>query len=156
MGMATFRKDPDLEILVWDHHVQPETIHASWNCHAPVGANITLMLRCLKAEQSLSPIQATIFLAGLYEDTGQLTFTNTTAEDAYAAGYLLEHGADLKILSRFLRPAYGEKQKSVLFEMLKTCPAGKRSTDTPSASASCRWRVMWTAWPWWWACIGTS
>ncbi|MDA8138370.1 MAG: CBS domain-containing protein [Desulfobacteraceae bacterium] len=119
-GMATFRKHHDLEILLWDHHTQPATIHASWMCQAAVGANITLMMRCLKAEKiSLSPIQATLFLAGLYEDTGQLTFTNTTAEDAYAAAYLLEHGADLKILSSFLRPAYGEKQKNILFEMLK-------------------------------------
>lgn len=119
-GMATFRKKQDLEILIWDHHVQPATIHAIWKCYAPAGANITLMMRCIKAEgKILSPIQATLFLAGLYEDTGQLTFPNTTAEDAYTAGYLLEQGADLQILSKFLRPAYGEKQKSVLFQMLK-------------------------------------
>ncbi len=135
MGMATFRKNPDLEIFVWDHHVQPETIHPSWKCYAPVGANVTLMLRCLKAEHKrLTPIQATVFLAGLYEDTGQLTFTNTTAEDAYAAGYLLEHGADLKILSRFLRPAYGEKQKSILFEMLKNAHREKINGHSVSIS----------------------
>jgi tRNA nucleotidyltransferase (CCA-adding enzyme) len=134
-GMASLRKLPDLEILVWDHHTQPDTIHASWKCYAPVGANITLMLRCLKAEgKGLSPIQATVFLAGLYEDTGQLTFTNTTAEDAYAAGYLLEHGADLKILGRFLRPAYGEKQKSVLFEMLKNARREKINGHSVSIS----------------------
>jgi tRNA nucleotidyltransferase (CCA-adding enzyme) len=118
-GAGDLRKRPDLEILIWDHHPQA-TIDAAWKCYAAVGANITLMLRCLKAEgKRFSPIQATLFLAGLYEDTGQLTFSNTTAEDAYAAGFLLEQGADLKILSKFLRPAYGEKQKSVLFEMLK-------------------------------------
>ena len=119
-GMSIFRKQNDLEILVWDHHQQPGTIHASWQCHAPLGANITLMLRCLKAEGArMTPIQATLFLAGLYEDTGQLTFVSTTAEDAHAAGFLLEQGADLNILGKFLRPAYGEKQKEVLFEMLK-------------------------------------
>jgi tRNA nucleotidyltransferase (CCA-adding enzyme) len=118
-GMAILRKRTDLEILIWDHHPQ-FTIDAAWKCYAPVGANITLLLRCLKAEgKRFSPIQATLFLAGLYEDTGQLTFPNTTAEDAHAAGFLLEQGADLNILSKFLRPAYGEKQKSVLFEMLK-------------------------------------
>lgn len=118
-GMAVLRRSPDLEILIWDHHPQA-TIDASWKCHAPTGANITLMLRCLKAEgKRFTPIQATLFLAGLYEDTGQLTFPNTTAEDAHAAGFLLEQGADLAILRKFLRPAYGEKQKDVLFEMLK-------------------------------------
>ena len=119
-GMSIFRKQNDLEILVWDHHQQPGTIHASWQCHEALGANITLMLRCLKAEGArMTPIQATLFLAGLYEDTGQLTFVSTTAEDAHAAGFLLEQGADLNILGKFLRPAYGEKQKEVLFEMLK-------------------------------------
>lgn len=119
-GMATFRKQSDLEILVWDHHAPPGTINASWRCCEQVGANITLMMRCIKAEGILlSPIQATLFLAGLYEDTGQLTFDSTTAEDAYTAGRLLEQGADLKILNKFLRPAYGEKQKDILFHMLQ-------------------------------------
>lgn len=110
----------NLEVYIWDHHDQPLDISAVWKCHHRVGANITLMLRCLKAEKhEISAIQATLMLAGLYEDTGHLTFPGTTAEDAFAAAYLLEKGADLAILNRFLRPAYGEKQKAVLFEMLK-------------------------------------
>jgi nanoRNase/pAp phosphatase (c-di-AMP/oligoRNAs hydrolase)/CBS domain-containing protein len=114
-------KVPDLEIYLWDHHDQPVDISAIWKCHYEVGANITLMLRCLKAERSdITPIQATLMLTGLYEDTGHLTFSGTTAEDAYAAAYFLEKGADLAILNRFLRPAYGERQKAVLFEMLKS------------------------------------
>jgi CBS domain-containing protein len=43
-----------------------------------------------------------------------------TAGDAGAAAYLLGQKADLKIISTFLRPAYGEKQKNVLFRMLQT------------------------------------
>jgi len=91
-----------------------------------MGANITLMIRQLKSENKiLTPIQATLFLTGLYEDTGHLTFPATTAEDAYAAAYLLERKADLSIVSTFLSPAYGEKQKHVLFNMLKSA---KRDT----------------------------
>jgi CBS domain-containing protein len=67
-------------------------------------------------------MQATLFLTGLYEDTGSLAFSSTTSEDAYAAGYLLEQKADLNILSTFLQPAYGEKQRNILFEMIKTAP----------------------------------
>lgn len=115
------RRASNLEVYIWDHHDQPMDISAIWQCHHHVGANITLMLRCLKAEKpEISPIQATLMLAGLYEDTGHLTFPSTTAEDAFAAAYLLEKGADLTILNRFLRPAYGEKQKAVLFDMLKS------------------------------------
>ena len=56
---------------------------------------------------------------GLYEDTGNLTFPSTMAEDAYAAGFLLDRKADLQILSNFLRQAYGKKQKDILFQMIQ-------------------------------------
>ena len=118
--LEKLRETADLEVFMWDHHAAEPTIQTSWRCHETVGANITLMLRCIKAEGiDLSPIQATLFLAGLYEDTGHLTFPGTTAEDAMAAAFLLQHGADLNMLGKFLRPAYGEKQKDILFEMLR-------------------------------------
>lgn len=133
--VKALKQRDDLEILVWDHHPQPATINASWICQENVGANITLMLRNIVAEAiELSPIQATLFLAGLYEDTGQLLFPATTAEDARAAAFLLDAGGDLNIISRFLRPAYGEKQKNVLFEMLKSARREKVNGHSISIS----------------------
>jgi len=86
-----------------------------------MGANITLMIRRLKEERKLlTPVQATLFLIGLYEDTGNLKFPSTKAEDAFAAGYLLDRKADLNVLNSMLSSAYGEKQKDVLFEMEKS------------------------------------
>ncbi|MDH3356955.1 MAG: CBS domain-containing protein [Desulfobacteraceae bacterium] len=120
------KKSKNLEILLWDHHSNVGDIKPTWKCQEPVGANITLMVRQLKQEKKiLTPIQATLFLAGLYEDTGNLTFPASTAEDAYAAAYLLERKADLNIIGSFLRPAYGEKQKNVLFEMLRSAKRDK-------------------------------
>ena len=76
----------DLDVIVWDHHTGGD-IDANWKCQEAVGATITLMVRQLKTMRKLiTPIQATLFLAGLYEDTGNLTFSSCTAEDAYAAG----------------------------------------------------------------------
>jgi len=115
------RQRDDLEILIWDHHMKNMDISSSWMCREEMGANITLMIRRLKAEnKSLTPMQATLFLTGLYEDTGNLTFSSSKAEDASAAAYLLRNRADLKILGSLLRPVYGERQKQILFEMLKT------------------------------------
>ncbi|MCB2149491.1 MAG: CBS domain-containing protein [Deltaproteobacteria bacterium] len=117
--IAKLKQRTDLEVLVWDHHTGGD-IDAAWKCQESVGATVTLMVRQLKAMRKLiTPIQATLFLAGLYEDTGNLTFSSSTAEDAYAAGWLLDRKADLALVSKFLRPAYGEKQKDVLFEMLQ-------------------------------------
>jgi len=118
--LDSLKEDPKLEIIVFDHHANEGDINAKWQCQEEMGANITLMLRYLKAQKkSISPIQASLFLAGLYEDTGNLTFQSTKAEDAHAAGYLLDRGADLQIVSTFLSPTYGPKQKDVLYRLLK-------------------------------------
>ena len=109
-----------LEIILFDHHGGNGDIKASWKCQEEMGANITLMIRYLKAQEiPITPIQASLFLAGLYEDTGNLTFLSTKAEDARAAAYMLENGADLHIIDAFLSPTYGRKQKDVLFRMLR-------------------------------------
>jgi nanoRNase/pAp phosphatase (c-di-AMP/oligoRNAs hydrolase)/CBS domain-containing protein len=111
----------DIEIIIWDHHAIEGNIKYDFQYREPIGATVSLLVRQLKKDGKLmTPIQATLFLAGIYEDTGNLTFPSTTAEDAYAAGHLLDQKADLSILSNFLRPAYGEKQKDILFKMLES------------------------------------
>jgi len=119
--MDKLKAKDDLEIIMWDHHSGSGDLNPAWKCQEIIGANITLMVRKLKKKkQRLTPIHSTLFLTGLYEDTGNLSFPSTTAEDARAAAYLLEHKADLNVLNSFLRPVYGEKQKDVLFEMLQS------------------------------------
>jgi nanoRNase/pAp phosphatase (c-di-AMP/oligoRNAs hydrolase) len=118
--MSALKDDRHLEINLFDHHGTKGDIGASWQCREEMGANITLMLRHLKRrKRSISPIQAGLFLAGLYEDTGNLTFPSTQAEDAMAAAYFLNKGADLHVVNTFLGPFYGRKQKAVLFRMLR-------------------------------------
>ena len=131
--MAILRTKADLEIFLWDHHITKGDIEADFQCQEACGATVTLLIRQIQKERKLiTPIQATLFLAGIYEDTGNLTFPSTTAEDAYAAAYLLEHKADLNIINTFLRPAYGEKQKNILFKMLETARRSKISGHTVS------------------------
>lgn len=134
LGKARALKDrDDLEIYLWDHHAGTGDIDASWRCQEEMGACITLMLRHIREKRKkLTPIQATLFLAGLYEDTGNLTFSSCRAEDARAAAYLLDNRADLKMMSNFLRPAYGEKQKNILFQMIKKAKRTKLNGFTVS------------------------
>ncbi|MEA1969277.1 MAG: CBS domain-containing protein [Thermodesulfobacteriota bacterium] len=118
-GMEKLKKRDDLEIILIDHHVKGD-IEADIIVREETGANITLMIRDLVSLKKLiTPIQSSLFLMGLYEDTGNLSFPSTLAEDARAAAYLLERKADLHILSTFLRHAYGKKQKDILFEMIQ-------------------------------------
>ena len=118
--MDALMGNKEIEILLWDHHANAGDIEPHWKNQENMGANITLMIRALKeSKQTLSPMQATLFLAGLYEDTGNLMFPSTNPEDAYAAAYLLDLKADLNILGALLKPGYGEKQKNILYEMLQ-------------------------------------
>ena len=118
-GMESLKDKKNLEIIIWDHHIQGDMETNQKNIKE-TGAAITLLTQELKKQNKLiTPIQATLFLMGLYEDTGNLTFPSTTSEDAYAAGFLLEKKADLHILATFLRQAYGKKQKNILFEMIQ-------------------------------------
>lgn len=118
--MDQLRKREKLSVELWDHHPGDGDLSPVFKCCKATGANITIMARALQQQRiELSPITATLFLIGLYEDTGNLTFSSCRPEDAYTAGYLLEHGADLALAKRFLSPAYGRRQKEVLFELLK-------------------------------------
>ncbi len=118
--MEPLKGREDLDLWVIDHHRDGGTISARHRVIEEVGATTTLLVRELRsARKILTPMQATLFLAGIYEDTGNLSFPSTRAEDAYAAAWLLERRADLDILNRFLRPAYSERHKAILFRMLE-------------------------------------
>ncbi len=118
--MESLKKRNDIKIHIWDHHLNGCDIDAEWKCIQDTGAAISILAKEMKKRNiSLSPIYATLFLIGLYEDTGHLTFPSTKPDDAYAAGYLIEKGADLKIAGLFLNPPYAKAQKDILFEMMQ-------------------------------------
>ncbi len=117
--MEKLRDREDITIELWDHHDAGD-ITASYVVQENIGATVTLLIRELKKREiQLNPLTSTVMLIGLYEDTGHLTYPSTTPEDAYAAGYLLTHQADLNVAGFFLNPPYEERQKEILFEMMK-------------------------------------
>ncbi len=119
--MDKLKKRDDLRINVWDHHMSsPGDINASWQCQKQIGATITLLAAEMRKKKiTLSPLESTVMLLGLYEDTGHLSFPSTTAEDARAAAFLLDNGADLNVAHFFLNPPYEKEQQRVLFSMMQ-------------------------------------
>ncbi|MBW2030273.1 MAG: CBS domain-containing protein [Deltaproteobacteria bacterium] len=118
--LQPLRERDDLEILLWDHHPGMGDIASHWQLTDYLGATVTLMVRrIMEQDKPLSPIHATLFLAGIYEDTGNLTFPATTVHDLRAAAFLMEKKANLSVMNSFLRQSFGQKQKDILFEMLK-------------------------------------
>ncbi len=117
--MLVLKEKPDLRIIVWDHHINGDMETDEKNVRE-IGATVTMLVQEIEKQRKLiTPIQATLFLIGLYEDTGNLSFPSTLSEDAYAAGFLLDRKADLNILSTFLKSAYSKRQKDILFEMVQ-------------------------------------
>lgn len=119
--MDKLAKKEGLEIDLWDHHMTGDgDIKANWSCKERIGATVTLFVREMRKRGiQLSPLDSTVMLIGLYEDTGHLSFPSTTAEDARAAAYLLDNRADLNVAGFFLNPPYEENQKEILFKMMK-------------------------------------
>ncbi len=107
-------------VHVVDHHPIRADIPAAWTISSEdVGATTTIFVEDLQERDGdLSMIHATTLLLGIYEDTGSLTYTRTTARDLHAASYLLEQEANLRIAGDFLNhPLSAEQQK--LYDTLR-------------------------------------
>ena len=106
-------------INVFDHHPRRHSAKsasaADWNVVTfDLGATTTYFVEVLQERgEVLTPIQATLLLLGIYEDTGTLTYSRTTARDARAVAWLLEMGADLHITTNFLNPPLTLEQREV-------------------------------------------
>ena len=116
--------DARVEVHVYDHHPPTaESIQGDVHCVERVGATITLLVNRLMARlggpPTLSPIEATLFAIGIYEETGGLTFPETTPADARAVAWLLEQGANLSCVTDFTQPPLREEQHTLLRAFLE-------------------------------------
>lgn len=109
-------------VRVVDHHPLRPGLPANWQVTIDeVGATTTLLVELLQTHNGhLTPVQATLLLLGIYEDTGSLTYARTTSRDARACAWLLEHGASLRIASNFLNPPLSPAQRKLYESLLET------------------------------------
>ncbi len=108
-------------VIVIDHHSRRDWLDPSWQVTLEsIGATTTLLTEQLREQAvMLTPIEATLLLLGIYEDTGALTYDATTPRDAYAAAWLLESGALLDIVSDFLHYPLAEDQRRLYDRLLE-------------------------------------
>ena len=112
---------PDrVQVQVIDHHELDDDSDSSWTYHVEtVGATTTMVVEMLQeAGLNLTVNEATLLLLGIHEDTGSLVYDTTTSRDVLAAAWLLEQGAQLSVLRRFLNIPLSEQQQQ-LYELLK-------------------------------------
>lgn len=110
---------------VVDHHPKKEGFPDQWSgTFRTTGACVTILIGdILQKNLMLSPVQATLLLAGIYEDTGTLTYASTSSEDLVAAAYLLQNGASLAIIAEYLNPPLSSEQQIIYDNLLENIQA---------------------------------
>ncbi len=94
----------DAPVMVIDHHAG-QAQKSGWRYYVEaVGATTTLLVEQIEAQGlAITPEEATLFMLGIYEDSGNLTYDAVTARDVRAAAWLLDQGAVLPTVRRFLQ-----------------------------------------------------
>lgn len=117
--METLSERDDLEVICWDHHMEGVTIESSETHREEVGAAVTLLLEEMqRRDAAFTPMHATLFLLGIYSDTGCLRYSSVTGRDAAMAGYLIDNGADLNVVSAYLDDPVDDAHTEVFRRML--------------------------------------
>jgi tRNA nucleotidyltransferase (CCA-adding enzyme) len=113
---------PSTRVKVIDHHPLHRPLPPEWSAVIEaVGATTTLLVESLqRREERLTAPQATLFLLGIYEDTGCLTYAGTSPRDAQVAAWLLGHGASLHIAADYLNPPLSAEQRELFERLLQT------------------------------------
>ncbi len=112
---------PETLVHVVDHHPLREDLHPDWNLTVSgTGASTTIFIETIQERDIvMNTIQSTMLLLGIYEDTGTLTYSRTTARDLKAAGYLIDQGASLHIANDFLNHPLSQDQWEI-YEQLRS------------------------------------
>ena len=114
----------DIELHVWDHHPLSEDEDdlgrqiadaATEGRIEKVGAASTILVEEIRRRGLVPSCQAaTSLAAGVYGDTGSFLYNSVTQRDFAAAAWLVEHGADLAVVSRLITRTMGREQLQAL------------------------------------------
>lgn len=119
--LAQLLKKP-VKVHLYDHHPKTEDdIKADFEITEQVGALASLFTEIFRKKNiPITPLEATLLCLGIYEETGCLVFPSTTERDVLAVAYLLKRGANLNIVSQFLKEELSREEVSLLNELLNS------------------------------------
>ncbi|GKV67316.1 MULTISPECIES: CBS domain-containing protein [unclassified Sporosarcina] len=107
-------------IIVYDHHPKGEKdVQYDEGVVELTGAAVTLLLEEIqKRGLPVSKFEASLFGLGIYTDTGNFTYNNTTTRDFQMASYLLGQGMNMEIVQRFSEQTLTTEQQHLLDNLL--------------------------------------
>ncbi len=108
------------KVLIIDHHALDRDLTPGITYSGEeLGATATLLIEQIsETHLPLSPIEATLLLLGIYEDTGSLSYPSTTPRDVRCAAWLLEQRANLEVVNKFLHHPLSEEQRQLYDQLL--------------------------------------
>jgi tRNA nucleotidyltransferase (CCA-adding enzyme) len=118
---------PETQIQVIDHHpLARDDVAPGAYLGGETGACTTLLVEevCRRAID-ITPIEATLLLLGIYEDTGSLTYRSTTSRDLQAGAWLLEQGANLEVGVDFLHHPLTSDQRDLYHALVDNATTHK-------------------------------
>jgi tRNA nucleotidyltransferase (CCA-adding enzyme) len=120
--IANALKRPEVIVHIYDHHPAAEgDIRGELEVIDEIGATTTIMVELIKEKGiPITPLEATIFCLGIYEETGSLTFVSTTERDVQAVAFLISRGAQLNIVSDFISRELTAEQISILNNLIES------------------------------------
>ncbi|MFQ5614054.1 MAG: CBS domain-containing protein [Anaerolineae bacterium] len=132
--------DGRTQFQIIDHHApHPERPVGAVAEFLETGATVTFLVEQLFSQGiAITPIEASFFLLGIYEDTGSLSYTSTTSRDIRAAAWLLEQNARLDVVRDFLHYPMTPNQLDLykqLTDRLETVEVGGRQIMIGLASS---------------------
>lgn len=131
MSLSSIRgiQPEKVKVQVIDHHELVEEKKENWQYHLEdVGSTTTILVEQMQAKGVILTVnEATLYLLGIYEDTGSLSYDATTIRDIQASAWLLEQGADLSIVRRFQNIPLSEAQQA-LYQQLQQAVEWHRPT----------------------------
>lgn len=118
---AKLAEKKDVSFRIYDHHPSAKIdLPYESAIVRERGATVTIFVEIFREKGiDINPGEATLMALGLYEDTGGLTFSSVRPEDFQAASWLLEKGADLNIVSDYMRRELNAAQIDLLNTLLK-------------------------------------
>ncbi|HJZ13009.1 MAG TPA: CBS domain-containing protein, partial [Acidobacteriota bacterium] len=125
---GALQQTPRPFIEIYDHHPERQITISADRYHVHRYGSTTTIVGLEMMEMSaegkapvLSSLEASVMLAGIYEDTANFLSTGTTGEDLRVALFLLDRGAEINVVNRILTHRLRPDQVDFFNTMVSHC-----------------------------------